>query len=441
MSRRYVDFSVGIESAPGGGYRVRASSPQAEAESLTRLEFDPERWHEALRRRTSARSEPRQRDLSGPAGSSSDLDLVETGRTLFAALFAGAVGELYSAVWSAAQAAGEGVRIRLHLRPREPELAWLTGIPWEILFDERAGCFPCLNPLNPLVRHLDLPRPVERAPFRRPLRVLVVAASPAGLAALDLKGEQEGMAVSRQVRVKVLEAGGPEELRAELLRGGYQVVHFMGHGMSDAAEGSLIFSTPGGEPRKVTGNELSHLVQGIPDLGLALLNACHSAAVPRGSAAASLAGVAGALARGGVPAVVGMQLAVSDRAALTFSRVLYARLAAGEPLEAAVSEARLALYLADSSGRDWVAPVLFLRGSNPRSEEERVKEKPLEADRTVVDYQSPLIKGERVVVEGRLAGPQRRGEGRSVDSKVRVKTKITDVGELIIRGSNESGSK
>ena len=301
MNRRYVDFSVGIERAPGSGYRVRASSPQAEAESLTRFEFDLGRLHEALRRRANA---PPRRDLFPPAGGpSADLDLAEAGRALFSSLFAGAVGELYSAVWSAAQAAGEGVRLRLHLRPQEPALAGLTGIPWEILFDERAGCFPCLNPLNPLVRHLDLPRPVERAPFRRPLRVLVVAASPAGLAALDLEGEQEGMEASRQVRVKVLAGVGPEELRAELLRGGYQAVHFMGHGMNDAAEGSLIFSTPGGGPRKVTGNELSHLVQGIPDLGLAFLNACHSAAVPTGFAAASLAGAAAALVRGGVPAV------------------------------------------------------------------------------------------------------------------------------------------
>lgn len=161
MSRRYVDFSVGIESASGGGYRVRAASPQAEAESLTRFEFDLGRLHEALRCRANA---PPRRDLFPPAGGpSADLDLVAVGRALFAALFAGAVGELYSAVWSAAQAAGEGLRIRLHLRPQEPELAGLTGIPWEILFDERAGCFPCLNPLNPLVRHLDLPRPVAGA--------------------------------------------------------------------------------------------------------------------------------------------------------------------------------------------------------------------------------------------------------------------------------------
>jgi hypothetical protein len=441
MNRRYVNFSVGIESAPGGGYRVRASSPQAEAESLTRFEFDLGRLHEALRCRMNAPSAPPRRDLSPPGGPSADLDLAEVGRALFAALFAGAVGELYSAVWSAAQAAKEGLRIRLHLRPQEPELAWLTGIPWEILFDERAGCFPCLNPLNPLVRHLDLPRPVERAPFRRPLRVLVVAASPAGLSALDLKGEQEGMEASRQVRVKVLEGAGPEELRAELLRGGYQAVHFMGHGMSGAAEGSLIFSTPGGEPRGVTGNALAHLVQGVPTLGLALLNACHSAAVPTGSAAASLAGVAGALVRGGVPAVVGMQLAISDRAALTFSRVLYARLAEGEPIEAAVCEARLALYLADSGGRDWVAPVLFLRGSNQRIEEETMKEKPPERDVYRAVYKGDEFEGGEIEVKGEISAERPQGDERPRDSHTEMNIRRVKAQKLSLIGSDQRGSK
>jgi hypothetical protein len=440
MSERYVDFSVGIESAAGGGYRVRAFSPQAEAESLTQFDFDLDRLKEGLRSRmSSALPGPWVRDLAGSAGApSAGLDLEAVGRTLFAALFTGEVGDLYSAAWSAAQQAGHGLRIRLHLRPRNPELAWLTKIPWEILFDERAGGFPCLNPLNPLVRHLDLPRPVERVPLQFPLRVLVVAANPAGLSTLDLKGEQEAMEASRQVRVKVLEGPGPEDLRQELQRGKYQIVHFMGHGLSDSAQGSLVFSTLGGQPRLVTGSALSHLVQGAPALGLTLLNACHSAAVPKGSGADPLAGVAGALVRGGQPAVVGMQLAIPDRAAIAFSKVLYARLAEGDPIEAAVSEARLALYLADSSASDWVAPVLFLRGSDRRIEEGEMKEKRLERDRNWVDHEADVAQGRRMVVTGEIVKgrSQDSSEGRPRDSRIRVKHRVTDFDELIITGSD-----
>src|SRR5579863_1604390 len=125
MSGRYVDFAVGIESAAGGGYRVRAFSPDAEAESITRLEFDPDRLHAALRSRmSSALPKSRARDLAGSAGSmggvggvgsvgsagaaTAGLDLTEVGRGLFAALFTDEVEELYSAAWSAALAANQG---------------------------------------------------------------------------------------------------------------------------------------------------------------------------------------------------------------------------------------------------------------------------------------------------------------------------------------------
>ncbi len=446
MSGQYVDFSVGIESAAGGGYRVHAFSPQAEAESLTRFEFDPDQLREGLRSRMSSAlplPEPRVRDLAGTmAARPEGPGLAEIGRTLFAALFTGEVGELYSAAWSAALEAGHGLRIRLHLRPRNPELAWLTRVPWEILYDERAGVFPCLNSLNPLVRHLDLPRPVKQARFQLPLRVLVVAANPAGLSALDLNGELEAMKAVRQVQVKVLEGPGPEDLRRELQRGQYQVIHFMGHGLSDSAQGSLVFSTPDGRPRPVTGSDLSHLVQGAPTLALTLLNACHSAAVPKGSKADPLAGVAGALVRGGQSAVVGMQLAISDRAALTFSRVLYEWLAEGEPIEAAVSEARLALYLVDSSASDWVAPVLFLRGSDQRIEEGAMNEKRPEIDKVRVAVKSDMIQGGEVDITGAFlpAGQQDRSE-RPRDFRTQVDVKQMKVEKLSITGSDHRNSK
>jgi len=55
-----------------------------------------------------------------------------------------------------------------------------------------------------------------------------------------------------------------------------------------------------------------------------------------------------------------MQLPVSDGAAITFSRKLYQRLAAFDPVDAAVTEGRLAVYAADATGYEWATPVLFL---------------------------------------------------------------------------------
>jgi CHAT domain len=360
MVRTYVDFSVGIEIA-GSGYLVRAFTDRAEAECLTELPMGRE-----------------QLGTLRPLSSGARQDRSATGRALFAALLPGPVGELYAAEWGAAMDAGNGICLRLHLRPTNRELGWLTRIPWELLFDERTGTFLCLDQRTPLVRHLDLPCPVERVPFQAPVRVLMVASDLPGLEPLDLAGERERIEAAGQGRrrfeLKVLERTSPEELRRELLPGRYQIVHFMGHGLTDEADGSLLFAAADGSQRKLTGKELSHLLQGVPGARLVILNACRSAAAPIATAADPLAGVAAALVRGGQAAVLGMQLDIADSAAVTFSATLYERLAAGDRLEAAVAEARLAVYLANSGGPDWFAPVLFLRGGERRLAVEAVEE-------------------------------------------------------------------
>lgn len=425
MVPKYVDFSVGIERTAAGGYLVRAFSPGAEAESVTEFSFDPGGLTGVLES-LEVGSVPG--DVVRVSRPRSRLDFKELGRNLFSVLFPAQVGELYASEWSAAVKAGQGVRIRLHLRPANPELAWLTRIPWELIYDDRAGGFSCLNPLNPLIRHLDLTRPVERVPFRPPIRVLVAAANPSGFSELDLDGETERIEESRLVRVEVLKAAGPEDLRRELRRGRYQIIHFMGHGLTSSDNGSLVFSTPGGSPKLVTGMEMSQLVQGIPAAKLVILNACRSASAPKDQGADPLAGVAGALVRGGQPAVIGMQFAISDSAALTFTKTLYERLAEGDPIEAAVCEARLAIYLTDQCSADWFAPAFFLRGADRRIEEIEMTKK--RAGKTVVAY-----KAGDVDVDGPIEVIGRRGDPNG-DSDVKVEIGNTKAGAISIIGSD-----
>jgi hypothetical protein len=424
MTGKYVDFSVTIEGA-GEGCRVRASSPRAEAENLTRFAFDLEALNEQLRSSIShALPGPQVRNPAGVTPSSPALKQI--GEALFATLLPGEVGALYHATWSEARRERQGVRIRLHLRPRSPELAWLTRVPWELLFDAQAGCFPGLNPSTPLVRHLDLPRPAERAPLRLPLQVLVVAANPAELAKLELKREQAVIREASRGQVEVLEDPELEDLRRELRRARYQIVHFMGHGWIDSAAGGLVFSTAEGGARPVTGDALSHLFQGCEAPALALLNACDSAAVPTAGDADPLAGVAGALVQGGMSAVVGMQFAISDRAAIAFSRVLYAALADGDPVEAAVAEARLALHAADPNASDWIAPILFLRGAEQPAGTENVTKKTQEKDVIFTSWEGDRIKSDRISITGEIgdvAGPDRTsGRPREVITKLKVGT-------------------
>lgn len=432
MIRKYLDFSLGLESAAGGGYRVRAFSRSAEAESVVELPFEPGTLNGVLGALESGST--RVRDLAGPGNTpQTRLSLSEFGRTLFAALFPGEVGELYASEWTAATKAGLGIRLRLHLRPRNPELAWLSRIPWELIFDERAGGFPCLNPLNPLVRHLDVPRPVERMPFLAPTRVLVAAANPSGLPFLDLKEEQRRIGATqgrRRIEVKVLEKASPEELRRELSQGGYQIVHFMGHGLVDVDQGSLIFSTPEGRTLAVSGSEMLHLLQGIPTLPLVILNACRTAAVPLNEEAEPLAGVAAALVRGGIPAVVGMQFSISDSAAITFSQILYERLAGGEPIEAAVAEGRLAIFLANPHSLDWSAPVLFLRGAETefRQQVDHEKRSPFMKKKPtqIVSIEEEVIRAEGDI--DMVALDHSPGTGIDHSSKLSVKGRALESG-------------
>jgi hypothetical protein len=92
---------------------------------------------------------------------------------------------------------------------------------------------------------------------------------------------------------------------------------------------------------------------------LAVLGACEAA---RRDQVNAWTGVAPALTRAGIPAVIGMQYAIRDASAVGFSRRLYRALAAGQPIDAAVTDGRLAIYnRGDEDERDWGVPVLYLR--------------------------------------------------------------------------------
>jgi hypothetical protein len=67
------------------------------------------------------------------------------------------------------------------------------------------------------------------------------------------------------------------------------------------------------------------------------------------------------LIRGGVPAVVAMQFEIAEDVAAELTRVLYAELAAGTPIDRALSEARLDIFGRYRTRLDWAIPVLFSR--------------------------------------------------------------------------------
>lgn len=93
---------------------------------------------------------------------------------------------------------------------------------------------------------------------------------------------------------------------------------------------------------------------------LVILNACEGA---RTSSEDPYAGVAQTLVRQGIPAVLAMQFEIFEDAALTFAHEFYSALVDNYPVDAALSEARKAIF-ATGNDVEWGTPVLFTRAAD-----------------------------------------------------------------------------
>ncbi len=127
-----------------------------------------------------------------------------------------------------------------------------------------------------------------------------------------------------------------DEIQRSLLAAHPQVLHFSGHGhrasspvaeptgvQRDVLSGGIVIEEPTGSPEYVQSDSLIELLDLFKsDLRLVVLNACHTEAHAREIAAV-------------IDAAIGMAGAISDLAALSFSRALYRALAHGVDLQRA----------------------------------------------------------------------------------------------------------
>ncbi len=300
---------------------------------------------------------------------SAPIDPREAGEALFRALFSGQVGALWAR--SLGAVADRGLRIQIRLRLEASGSPLLDSFPWELLYQPDTRDFLALSRMTPVVRFLEVPRPVS--PLRLPavLRILAVIAEAPELGPLDLERERQEIETAwgdgPGVEIVFLKEARPEALRRALLEGEIHVLHFMGHGALDRSTGQgVLFFERDGEPDPVPGESLATLLKDVKSLRLVFLNACETAQTPGGDGRDPFAGVASALVMGGVPAVIAMQLPISDPAAIAFSRTVYLRLADGDPVDAAVTEGRLAIYTAVPGTMEWAIPVLFTRVADGR---------------------------------------------------------------------------
>lgn len=375
----YQDFVLQLDRAPEGqGFIARVlRSPAGEAEApfvnpVSSQELD-DLWRVAFAARHASRAaQARHMTLIDRAAEPLDaeLSLEELGTRLFQALFQGPVRSCWAAsVAEAVRDSRRGLRLKLQWNLKDPLLAPFAELPWEYLFSPEQGGFLGLHRQTPILRHLCLPLPIERAPMAQSLRLLIVSSQPCTLSQLSLQEEGERIAqvLGALPGVETLPLHNPsiEALRDVLLEKDFHVLHFMGHGDFDAASGQgMLYFTDEDEAELPVGGKLlaSHLA-GLPSLRLVFVNACDTA---RANSRAPFAGVATALLQAGLPAVIAMQRPIGDEAALEFSRSVYRRIAAGDPVDAAVSEGRLAITRSQRCPLEWGTPVLFLRSEDGR---------------------------------------------------------------------------
>lgn len=276
------------------------------------------------------------------------------GESLFQAAFSGAVYGAWLSQLQGARRKGQGLRLRVYLDDAE-SISW----PWELLRD-KAGKWLATSRETPLIRSLKNVPTARSFSLAGPLNVVVMAAHPAGSNCLDSDQEWKELREAfrhRRIAVERLPSGDLGALCARLQRP-VHVLHFIGHGAGTADEGHLALEGPCGERDPTSGNDLATVLRDHSSLGLVVLNACEGARV-QGSD--TFSGVAQSLIRAGIPAVIAMQLPVSDRAAIAFSRHFYRNLAVGCALEEAVCEARKSLF-SERFAFEWLTPVLYMNG-------------------------------------------------------------------------------
>ena len=372
---RYEDFVIQISSRSGGEYMARViQSPAGEGFNRFRLPFRKEEIGALLNTLAQTMASARNptieaaRELDPMTAAYSLLTPRQMGDALFKALFAGDVLSLYDRSLGRVETASEvGLRIKIKLDPKEQTLAQLHCIPWEVLHRRATQEFLSLSRLSPVVRYLEVARPVKTLALPNPLRILAVLASPANMGGLDLERERRNLQQiwtgQGQVEVHILKQARLDALRAALLERPFHVLHYMGHGgyLDSEQKGLLYFQKEDGRSEPVSGANLATHLGDFHSLRLVFLNACNTARATGQAGLNPFSGVATALVMGGLPAVLAMQFPISDQAAITFSQTVYRRLAMGDSVDTAVVEGRIAVRAREERTAEWGTPVLFTR--------------------------------------------------------------------------------
>jgi hypothetical protein len=367
--KNYLDLVVVISPGPDGDYAVRVTSDEfGQKNAKVKLPFTLDDLSRALL--AMGRQIGTIVPKGNRSGAAEDLKSAEDlGVDLFNALFQGEVRDLLVLAQGKAQTSAEtGVRIRLSMDLQAPGMAKIASLPWELMCRGRGEAPMALSTQTTLVRALDVVGRTDPAPFVAPLRIMVVMSNPEGTTKLDLDKERKQIEATWGALLNVKVDFVPPvaaEIRRRLRATNYHVIHYMGHGDfdDDAGGGILLLEKEDHSADPFTGDEFAGWLVDAP-LRLVFLNACKTGTTGERSGAHPFAGVAAALIKQKVPAVVAMQFPISDSAAILFARTFYECILQGAPVDAAIVEGRKDLRANKETASEWATPVLYLRSKD-----------------------------------------------------------------------------
>lgn len=363
MPMTYEDFDLHIWRE-GDRYAVEVTkSPAGPSErEYVSWPFSNRQDQELLQLRLENAILKSRHARSGAILTAEERTLREFGADIFKAIFrdSGSVASAYNGSSTLLKDMEEDVGLRINLRVDPPEIA---GLPWEYVFDDRLSRnYVCLHSRSPVVRRLG--SATGRAiRVRNPVRVLAMLVNLSGdLALRDAEKERrhlESILQSPGVELIWNRHATPESLIDLIQKGPWDIFHFIGHGDTEHvlgtdndyhSQGYVVMDDGVGGPVKVWASELARILED-GRINLAVLNCCESA---RGNHSTS---VGAALVAGGIPMAIAMQFAITDSSAACFSERFYGALAKGEPVERALTVARM--YMRTQSDAEWAIPVLF----------------------------------------------------------------------------------
>jgi CHASE2 domain-containing sensor protein len=340
----YHDFDLWIESS-AAGLKLRSSCAE-HGEYRDEGQFDLAAFRRA------------EHDIVESDAASETI--VDVGKQLYSFAFASAQRHIewhFAQCWGASGRGDNGVRVRLRV-----EDANVASIPWEFLYSEQMQSFLGVSIRTPVIRYLELPRPIGMLEAPLPVRMLVVIPRVADLKTdVERKELVETLApLSEVVALTILEgAVTRQDIADALISQQFHVIHFIGHGDFDGEKAVLALNKPDGTMDLVDHETLSQMVRNHATLKLVVLNSCRGGQL---SETKPLVGMAASLVKDGVPAVIAMQYEVQDREAITFARTFYRALFTGADrgrIEMALSHGRNALAVEYPDTLALGIPVLF----------------------------------------------------------------------------------